>query len=276
MTFQIAQISDTHLSADKPYFVANFERTGEALRAQRPDLVLNSGDISLDGAASNDDLAEARRLHDALDLTVRYIPGNHDIGDNVDVPHAHSPAIDGGRRARYVRHFGADWWHMDVPGWRLLAINAQLLGSSLEAAAEQEAFVAEAAAGAGGRAVALFVHKPLFDRHDAENEPGGRFLNPVPRRRLLAALGTRRPAVVACGHVHQHRDGDGGGMRCVWAPSTAFVLPDSRQPRYGLKEVGYVAHRLHADGTHDSRLVSVPGAATLNIADFPAAYGPVA
>jgi hypothetical protein len=131
-------------------------------------------------------------------------------------------------------------------------------------------------AGADGRAVALFVHKPLFDRHEDETALGGRFLNPGSRHRLLAALGTRRPAVVACGHVHQHRDGDGGGMRCVWAPSTAFVLPDSRQPRYGLKEVGYVAHRLHADGTHDSRFVAVPGAATLNIADFPAAYGPIA
>ena len=49
MTFRIAQIYDTHLSADKPFFVGNFERIGEALRAVRPDLVLNSGDISLSG-----------------------------------------------------------------------------------------------------------------------------------------------------------------------------------------------------------------------------------
>jgi hypothetical protein len=63
--------------------------------------------------------------------------------------------------------------------------------------------------------------------------------------------------------------------RHVWGTSTAFVLPDSLQPRYGLKEVGYVEHRLHADGTHDSQFVRVPGAATLDIADFPGAYGPV-
>ena len=42
MTFRIAQISDTHLSADKPFFVGNFERIGEALRAIPPDLVVNS------------------------------------------------------------------------------------------------------------------------------------------------------------------------------------------------------------------------------------------
>src|SRR5258708_40167208 len=40
VTFRIAQISDTHLSAEKPFFVGNFERIGEALRAIRLDLGL--------------------------------------------------------------------------------------------------------------------------------------------------------------------------------------------------------------------------------------------
>jgi Icc protein len=39
MTFRIAQISDTHLSDTKPFFVDNFVRIGEALRASKPDLV---------------------------------------------------------------------------------------------------------------------------------------------------------------------------------------------------------------------------------------------
>ena len=51
MTFRIAQISDTHLSDTKPFFVDNFVRVGEALRESKPDLVLNSGDITLDGAS---------------------------------------------------------------------------------------------------------------------------------------------------------------------------------------------------------------------------------
>ena len=58
MTFRIAQISDTHLSEDKPFFVDSFRRLGAALRADRPDLVLNSGDISLDGSAQEGDLAK--------------------------------------------------------------------------------------------------------------------------------------------------------------------------------------------------------------------------
>jgi Icc protein len=39
--------------------------------------------------------------------------------------------------------------------------------------------------------------------------------------------------------------------------------------------VGWVEHRLEPDGTHQSRLVRVPGVPTLNIADFPQAYGPI-
>jgi 3',5'-cyclic-AMP phosphodiesterase len=275
MTFRIAQISDTHLSDEKPFFVDNFMRIGEALHADRPDVVLNSGDIALDGASSGSDLAAARALHDGLDLPLRFLPGNHDIGDCQDAPSHGESTIDAERRARYVAHFGNDWWTLDVPGWRLLGINAQLLGSDLAVAHVQDAEIAEAAASLGDRRLALFLHKPLFDRDAGETEITGRFVNPVPRRSLFAALDGVVPALVACGHVHQYRNTETDGTRHVWGTSTAFVLPDRLQPRYGTKEVGYVEHRLEPDGRHDSRLVQVPGVPTLNIADFPGAYGPL-
>jgi Icc protein len=280
MTFRIAQISDTHLSDHKPFFVDNFVRIGEALRADRPDLVLNSGDITLDGAASDakrgeSDLAAARVLHDGLELPMRFLPGNHDIGDCQDAPAHGEGTIDAARRARYLRHFGADWWSFDVPGWRVLGVNAQLLGSDLSAAQEQDAAIAEAAAGVGPRRLALFLHKPMFDRDLGETEITGRFINPAPRLRLVALLDGAAPALVACGHVHQYRSTEAAGARHVWGTSTAYVIPDRVQPRYGTKEVGYVEHRLEPDGTHDSRLVQVAGVPTLNIADFPGAYGPL-
>jgi len=275
MTFRIAQISDTHLSDSKPFFVDNFVRVGEALRESKPDMVLNSGDITLDGASREEDLAAGRVLHDSLGLPVRFLPGNHDLGDSQDSPGHHESPIDAGRHARYRAHFGADWWSFDVPGWRVLGLNAQLLGSDLAAAALQEAAIAEAASDLGERRLALFLHKPLFDRSADENEITGRFINPAPRRRLLDRLGTSTPALVVCGHVHQYRETESAGARHVWGTSTAFVLPDRIQPRYGIKEVGYVEHTLRPDGTHDSRLVHVPGVATLDIADFPGAYGPV-
>jgi 3',5'-cyclic-AMP phosphodiesterase len=45
VTFRIARISDTHLSAEKPFFVGNFERIGEALRAARPGRNLALGQV---------------------------------------------------------------------------------------------------------------------------------------------------------------------------------------------------------------------------------------
>ena len=275
MTFRIAQISDTHLSDAKPFFVDNFVRIADALRTARPDLVLNSGDISLDGADEEADLVAARLLHDGLGLPVRFLPGNHDLGDCQDAPSHGEAAIDAMRRERYVKHFGADWWWFDVPGWRVLGIDSQLLGSDLDAAAQQDAAIADAASGLGDRRLALFLHKPLFDQSADEPAITGRFVNPRPRRALLASLGGTTPSLIACGHVHQYRASIIGSTQHVWGTSTAFVLPDALQPRYGVKEVGYVEHRLMPDGSHDSQFVRVPGMPTLDIADFPGAYGPV-
>ncbi len=275
MTYRIAQISDTHLSETKPFFVDNFLRTGAALRESRPDLVLNSGDITLDGADEEADLIAARALHDALELPMRFLPGNHDLGDCQDAPSHGEAPIDAERRARYVKHFGPDWWWFDVPGWRVLGIDSQLLGSDLDAASEQDAAIADAAAGLGDRRLALFLHKPLFDQSADEAAITGRFVNPRPRRALFASLGDAAPSLIACGHVHQYRASITGATQHVWGTSTAFVLPDVLQPRYGVKEVGYVEHRLMPDGSHDSQFVRVPGVPTLDIADFPGAYGPL-
>lgn len=276
MVFRIAQISDTHLSEEKPFFLENFRRIGAALRAAAPDLVVNSGDISLDGAGGEADLAAARALHDALDLPIRYLPGNHDLGDSQDAPSHGEGTIGRDSRERYLRHFDMDFWSFDVPGWRVLGINAQLLGSDLaEAAAEQESLIYWAASTLEQRRLALFLHKPLFDQDCRETAVTGRFVNPVPRRRLLELLAVAPPALVACGHVHQYRETEADGASHVWGTSTAFVIPDARQPRYGLKEVGYVEHQLGEDGRFASRLVRVPEVPTLNIADFPGAYGPL-
>jgi 3',5'-cyclic AMP phosphodiesterase CpdA len=270
MTYRVAQISDTHLSRDKPFFVGNFNTVAAAVAASTPDLVVNTGDVSLDGMGTVSDLAEARRLHEVLQLPMRFIPGNHDVGDSPDVPGSAEATITAASRARYLSHFGDDYWQLDVPGWRFIGVNAQLLGSDLEAAAQQLEFLAGAAS--TDRRLALLVHKPLFDASPDETAVTGRFVNPSARHQLLAAFGERRPDVILSGHVHQYRSTRAVGTHCVWAPSTGFIIPDARQPHYGEKEVGYVEHRFEADGRHTHECVRVPGLQRLNIADFADAY----
>lgn len=273
MTFRIAQISDTHLGRAKPHFVPSFRKVVEHVNALDPDLVVNSGDMSLDGAGDEQDLAEARRLHAGIAAPLRFLPGNHDLGEGRDAPvPAGHPVIAAERRERYCRHFGADFWCEDAGGWRILAINALLLGSGLAAAAAQLRFVAEAASTVGSRPLALFLHKPLFDLSCEEDVIGGRFVNPAARRELFAALGDAAPALVASGHVHQFRALEKDGAHHVWAPSTAFIFPDAMQPRYGVKELGYVEHVLEPDGVHASRFVAVPGVVTCDILDHRDAY----
>ena len=80
--FRLTQISDTHLARRLGPLTDNFNRLAEHIDASRPDLVVNSGDLAFDAPTSPDDLAFARELHDALPVPCRYLPGNHDVGDN--------------------------------------------------------------------------------------------------------------------------------------------------------------------------------------------------
>jgi hypothetical protein len=78
--------------------------------------------------------------------------------------------------------------------------------------------------------------------------------------------------LVACGHVHQHRMFEQEGVTHVWAPSTAFIMPDELQPRIGTKEVGLVEYDF--EGTEVAvRFVTPAGAQHLNLLDVPGAYG---
>jgi 3',5'-cyclic AMP phosphodiesterase CpdA len=102
--FRLTQISDTHLGRRFPGLIANFNRVSEHIDASMPDLVVNTGDVSFDGPTGRDDVQFAKSLHAALPVACRYIPGNHDIGDN---PTAIDPAqADVSQRARRPRDAG--------------------------------------------------------------------------------------------------------------------------------------------------------------------------
>ena len=102
----------------------------------------------------------------------------------------------------------------------------------------------------------------------------GRFVDPAPRRALLARLRIAPPALIASGHVHQYRESWLDGARHAWALlDGSTIIPDRRQPLYGLKQVGYVEHRLEPDGGTKAGWCRCPAWRPLNIADFPEAMG---
>src|SRR5262245_26134667 len=237
--YRVLQVSDTHLSRVKPWFVDNFRAVAALVQSQRPDLIVNTGDIALDGTTREDDLVFARECHDALAVPFLAVPGNHDVGDNPWRPDVELPITDE-RRARYRRHFGEDYWLGDIATWLLVGINAQLLGSGLPAEESQWSLLTSVADEAAGRPVALFIHKPLFDDDPGELAVNQRYVVPAARRRLAETLRGVQLRLVASGHVHQHRRHRFAGVEHCWAPSTAYVLPDRIQPPVAAKHVGYV------------------------------------
>ena len=260
--FRLIQISDTHLARRLPGLTDNFHRVSEYIDAKRPDIVVNSGDLGFDGPTNPDDLEFARTLHAALPVRCRYLPGNHDIGDNPTNagPPPSQPVTEQDRR-NFVAIYGEDRWCFEAAGWCFIGLNAMVMNTGLPCEAEQFDWLAAQLAGAKGRQVALFLHKPLFLDSPADPELAAtslRYIAVPSRNRLLQMCSTVDLRLVATGHVHQRRDFSFGRVRHIWAPSVGFVISDKRQEVIGIKEVGLVEYRFKPD-SFEVRHVKAPG-----------------
>jgi 3',5'-cyclic AMP phosphodiesterase CpdA len=260
--FRLTQISDTHLTRRLTKLTDNFHRLSEYIDATRPDLVINSGDLAFDGPTSPKDLDFAKSLHDALPVTCRYLPGNHDIGDNpTEIGPVPSQRVSEDGRQAYLSLFGDDRWQFEAAGWCFIGLNSLVMNSGLESETEQFDWLAAELASAQGNPVALFLHKPLYLNAPGDPELEATSIRYVPqpaRRRLIEMLGAADLRLVASGHVHQRRDFTFGRVRHVWAPSAGFIISDARQERIGTKEVGLVEYRFQPD-SFEVRHVKAPG-----------------
>jgi 3',5'-cyclic AMP phosphodiesterase CpdA len=250
--FRLTQISDTHLARRLPTLTDNFYRVSDYIDTKRPDLVINSGDLAFDGPSSRDDLEFARQLHAALPVACRYLPGNHDIGDNpTEVgPVPAQPATEQDRQA-FLSVFGEDRWRFEAVGWCFIGLNSLLMNTGLASEAEQFDWLASQLADAKGKPVALFLHKPLY--LDAPDDPelaatSIRYVPMPARSHLVEMLRSVDLRLIASGHLHQRRDFTYRHIRHIWAPSAGFIISDQRQEVIGVKEVGLVDYRFQPDG----------------------------
>lgn len=254
---RILQISDTHLAHDNAVFEANFDAARAMASALEVDLVVNTGDLSLDGSEREADLAHAASRHREISLETLVIPGNHDVGETLGLGDP-AQAIDAARLERYRHHFGPDWWVRDVGDWRLVGLNSMLLGSGLPDEEVQARVVADAIGGHGDRSVAVFMHKPLYLQRVEEASQGYFTVPPDFRGALAATIDHPAVRLVATGHLHQCAVHVRGARTHVWSPSTAFVAgPLRRQQLGGEHEIGVVLHEL-GDGVVSSRIVTPP------------------
>jgi 3',5'-cyclic AMP phosphodiesterase CpdA len=260
--FRLTQISDTHLARRLPSLTQNFHRLSEYIDTTRPDLVVNSGDVAFDGPTSRDDLEFARELHHALPVACRYLPGNHDIGDNPTAVGPVPPQLATEQdRQTFLEIFGEDRWRFEAAGWCFIGLNSLVMNAGIASEAEQFDWLASELSSTKGKPVALFLHKPLYLNTPDDPELPATAIRYVPmpaRSRLIDMLRPVDLRLVASGHVHQRRDFTFAHIRQVWAPSAGFIISDQRQEVIGIKEVGLVEYRFQPD-SFEVRHIRAPG-----------------
>lgn len=223
----LVQISDPHLSPAHGFFHGNFTVVVDAINRRAPDLVVSSGDLSINGPETVDDLAFARWCHDRIDAPVLFLPGNHDIGEEPGGEHLHQP-LTAERLTAWRKHFGDHRWHRDVEAWRLIGLNSQLFNTGTAEEADQWAWLQALLEEADGP-IGVFLHKPVHDR-DPQQPPDPRnVVWPPAGERLTALFQARGVRFVASGHRHQRRVRNIGGISHIWCPSTAF-MPTTPEP----------------------------------------------
>jgi 3',5'-cyclic AMP phosphodiesterase CpdA len=244
---RIIQISDPHLSRRRPFFQHNWELLVELLAKETYDLIVCTGDMSIDGAHFADELAFAARQFRRIKGPVLFVPGNHDVGNSLPDVRGGEIVIDAALRQAYLDHFGPDFWTRDLGAhWRLLGLNSMLPGSGLPGEAEQAEMIDAAVRSRDGRRLIVFQHKPLYMKTAKEEKLMQSALYPEHRQRLRALLAPARGAIVCSGHIHDYKTARWGNLSQIWAPSTAFVIDRDGllYPRYGVRRVGYLTHTL--------------------------------
>jgi len=255
--FTLAHLSDPHLGANTNLFRANFSAVAEHLAQDVPDVIVATGDVSLDGADSEEDLRFAAGQLARLPRPVLTVPGNHDAGDHPE--RAPRQPFNTERLERFRRNLGMDFWIEDREGWRLLGLNTAVCGTGHPAEAAQARLIEGALAGLGDRRLAVFLHKPIFTTTPEDQHFDYWSVPPFARAPFLPLLAHPALRLVGSGHLHLYAETTHVAARIVWAPSIGFIVAQEEQPDLmGERPCGFLLHRFHADHV-ETELMVPPG-----------------
>lgn len=229
-------LADTHLmlAADTVEFdsrrhqTARTEHAIQLVNALDPAFVVHLGDLVQAFPGSNEferamDAAEGQLGRLASDLHL--VPGNHDVGDKPDPTMPTAPA-SASSIAGYHERFGRSWAHWQAGEIDFVAINSQLLNSTLEVAAEQRTWVETTLRDEVDGPTFLFSHLPPFLADP--DDPGLGHYDTIgePARGWLLDLVRATPVThVFSAHTHFQLRNRLGDTEFHVLPSPAFTRP---------------------------------------------------
>jgi 3',5'-cyclic AMP phosphodiesterase CpdA len=222
---RIVQLSDTHLSPACGVSARNLERVAAYVNEHvRPDLIVHTGDVIALSPDSVSDREFALDAHRAFDAPVRYVPGNHDVGEGATKRPWMGFGLTSRRLALHRQVFGDDRFVERAGPWTVVGLNSGLLGCGSSEEDEQWAWLEEALASMPrSTSVLLLLHQPLWSPECAQPTVGVTAIPQAARRRLRSLPGAHRIHAVGSGHLHRYVRRVRPDVLEVWAPSTAFL-----------------------------------------------------
>ncbi|MDL2407172.1 metallophosphoesterase [Rhizobium calliandrae] len=258
---KIIQITDTHFSPSKPHFNGNWEPLAQWIEASGADLVVHTGDLSIDGADKDEDIAFSMDLMRQISVPMLIVPGNHDVGH---LPGSLQP-VNAERLQRWRRLVGPDYWAEDLENWRLIGLDSLLMGFEDAEEKAQFEWLKDMLESRGDRRVALFAHKPLFVDEPDEGDTGYWSVRPSQRHRFYDLISAHDVALFGSGHLHWAWKGQLDNTALVWAPAASFILDKMERLMPGERLIGAAVHTL-GDGV-TTEIVAVPGMKTYFLDD---------
>lgn len=281
-SFEFVVVSDTHYMHVSPgervEFSSRLRQSARAEVARRliseleVPLIIHLGDLVQEFPGSEHfdaSKAFAKGLWTFPHTGVRWVAGNHDVGDKPD------PTLVGLDIRRswldaYHEEFGRSWYSFDAGGAHFVVLNGQLFNSGFPEEGEQMGWLRADFEAHGGRRTFVITHMPPY-LHDPDEPGTGHYDNIAqPARQVLLELMERHQVEwLLSGHVHFSFYDRRGPTRFLTVTSPAFTRPgfphvfrSSAPPERGRDDVGklgFYLFRFTAAGV-ERHLVRTSGA----------------
>jgi 3',5'-cyclic AMP phosphodiesterase CpdA len=235
--FSFAVIADTHTRPEEGDLSSPWQVNALAndrcryvtamLNELRPAFVIHLGDVvhPVPALPTYGSAAQAALdMFAELEAEIRFIPGNHDVGDK---PFKAMPAaaVNDHGIALYQQYFGAPFSAFDHGDCRFVLINSPVLNSGLAGEREQRTWLENQLANAEGKRVFLFSHYPPYIL-DQDEPPNYDNIDEPQRHWLLSLIETCGVEALFAGHVHNFFYHRHGVTDCYLLPATSFFRQD--------------------------------------------------